>query len=694
MPGLIAMKKDRVRQMMKNKSQLMLAMLFITLGDVTSANAEPKADERILSATAPERTTESAMPQVEAVAIPADQEKAGPSNADLVAALNSYDRTLAQFPQNVPAREGRLLALSQLGLPSEALAEAKMYPQVDQAVLQHLHEDEAALTIRQTESGYYRPGEERADYDKAIALTEDNLRHYPNSARSRFDMVRALNNRKRYADAIVVYESLERDGIAIPGYVDEAAGSAYLAQKKPERSAQVYRAALAANPDAPRANIGLFYALVDQSDYAAARSHIDAYAAKTKTPQDNFEAATAALFERAYETDYDAAQQGFLNLQREAPASDQLHLALGKIYLWRGWPRLAKQEFEIVAQHDQDSLAAQSGLIETAVALGDYQSAGERLSPLLKTTPDDGDVKKMQRAGELRDYNELLVLASGSRSRENLGNGRGVIVETKLLGKPIGYQTRPFIHEYFERGISNDIKADYRRLGLGAEHTIAGVGTVQAELQQEFFRDKRTSVSVGSRLNPTDYTELRLAADSNSLAVPLVARYYGIRGWSAGIGGTWRANERLALSVDYSQMNMSDDNIRREISVQGAGVIIQGPVYKGTIGLEFSAGSNSLENTVYFNPKNAHAAQISYISDWTTYQRYSRSFSNRLILAVGRYTEHGFATGNIGSIGYEGKMDLNDTMSIGFGIGYVRRIYSGVTSSGPEAHLGFNWKFL
>ncbi|HEY4318758.1 MAG TPA: poly-beta-1,6 N-acetyl-D-glucosamine export porin PgaA [Herbaspirillum sp.] len=675
----------------------MLAMLLAALGESASApaGAQTPRDDRMLPSAPAERTTGVAAQQAEnaPAAAPPLPGSVGPGQEDLIVSLNGYDRTLARFPENMPAREGRLLTLSRLGLPGAALEEAKMYPQVDQGVLQHLHEDEAALAIRQVESAYYKPGEEYADYDKAIALTQDNLRRYPDSARSRFDLVRALNNRRRYAEAIAIYESTERDRLAIPAYVYEAAGSAYLAEKQPERSAQAYRTALEGNPTSPRANLGLFYALVDQSDYDGARRQIDAYAAQPMEPSAKFDAATAAIFERAFENRLDVAQTQLLALQEEAPASDQLHLALGKIYLWRGWPRMAREEFGIVEQRDPESVSAQAGLVEVEVALGDYQSAAERLLPMQQAMPDNGDVKNLARAAAVRDYNELEILTSGSRSRENLGNGRGTIVESKLTGKPIGYQTRPFIHEYFERGTSNDITFDYRRLGLGAEYTFVGKGAVQAEVQQEFFRHKKTSVAASGRFALNDYWELRGNADSNSLAVPLVARYNGISGWSSGIGASWRASESLALHADYSHLIMSDDNIRREASVRGAATIIQGPVYKGTLGLEFSIGSNSLDDASYFNPKNAHTAQVSFTSDWMTYQRYTRSFSNRLILSLGRYTEHGFATRSIGGVSYEARADLSDAMSVSLGIGYVRRVYSGDLSSGPEAHIGFNWKF-
>jgi biofilm PGA synthesis protein PgaA len=705
---------------MRNKSPLLLTMLCVALGDAAPAIAQAAGDDKMLPAETAEQvaaptpasasasaSASDSMPEAASAAETISAEQAaesaaraslpgavGPSETDLVESLNGYNRTLTRFPDNIPARQGRLLAMSQLGLPTEALAEAKQYPQIDEAVVQRLHEDEAALVIRQTETAYYQPGEEIPAYDKAILLTQENLQRYPDSIRSRWDMVRALNNRRRYADAVAVYEALTIDQAAVPGYVSEAAGSAYLAQKKPERAEQAYREALSENPNSARANLGLFYALVEQSKFEAAQQHIDIYAAKPMASPAKFEAATAAVFERAYENRLDTAQEGFLTMQAEAPASDQLHLALAKVYLWRGWPRLAKQEYELVERRDPENLAAQGGLVEVEVALGDYQSASERLLPMQKAMPDEGDVKELLRASRVRDYNELSIYASGSRSRENLGNGHGAIFETKLTGRPIGYQTRPFIHEYFERGFSNDVSFDYRRIGLGAEHTIAGLGVVEAEVQQEFYGHKKTSVSANGKFALSDYWEVRGTADSNSLAVPLVARYYGISGWSAGAGATWRANEKLALQVDYSYLNMSDGNKRNELTVQGAATLIQGPVYKGVLGLEFSIGSNSLENVAYFNPKNSHTEQVSFTSDWLIYQRYSRNFMNRLVLSIGRYTEHSFPSSNIGGVSYEARMDLSQTMSVSAAIGYVRRVYSGEKSSGPEAHIGFNWKFL
>ena len=75
------------------------------------------------------------------------------------------------------------------------------------------------------------------------------------------------------------------------------------------------------------------------------------------------------------------------------------------------------------------------------------------------------------------------------------------------------------------------------------------------------------------------------------------------------------------------------------------------------------------------------------------YQRYNRSFGQQLTVSVGRTAEAGFATGTIGGVYYTQRVSVSDTVALSYGIGAVRRLYSGIFSSGPEANLTVNWKF-
>ena len=611
-----------------------------------------------------------------------------------VEALRAYDRVLSIDPHNVTAQEGRLFVLSKMNLPSQALEQSRGMPEMSSVVIQQLHEDETALAIRWSEKVYYaKPGEQFPVLDRAIGMAEVNLRRYPNSTRSRFDYVRALNNRQRSADAIAAYQQLQREHFTIPVYVRQSAGSAYLAQQQPEQAAVAFRQALAGDPDDVNANLGLFYALIDMADFPAAQRHIDAYAARNNLPADKFDAAMAAIMERAFENRLDVAQARLQFMADEAPASEPLRLALGKIALWRGWPRQAFEQAQLVSLREADDLHANILLADAEAALGEYASSNRRIAQLRALVPQDPDVRTLSRAAALRDMNEIALTAAITRSKENLGNGHGVVLDLRAFGHPLAQQTRPFVHSYFERTRGEGEQADYRRLGAGADFTFARTGTLRAELQQELFRVHKTSLLLSGELNLDDYWSLTGAADTNSIEVPLKARSAGIAGNAVQLGANYRLNERLGFGVNAARLQMSDGNSRHTYGLQVHTNLIEGPYYKSSLDATWSLVRNSLADTNYFNPSRSQSTELSWVNEWMTYQRYTRTFSQQLSLGIGRTNETGFASGTTGSINYSQHLGISDTLALNYGAGWSRRLYSGAVSTGPEANLTLNWKF-
>ena len=611
-----------------------------------------------------------------------------------VETLRAYDQVLSNDPHNVTAQEGRLLVLSKMNLPTQALAQSRTMPGVRSAVVQQLHEDETALAIRWSEKVYYaKPGEQFPVLDRAIAMAEVNLQRYPNSTRSRFDYVRALNNRQRSTDAIAAYQQLQREHFTIPAYVHQSAGSAYLAQKQPEQAVVALRLALAGDPDDVAANLGLFYALVDLADFPAAQRHIDAYAARNNLPSDKFDAVMASIMERAFENRLDEAQARLQNLADEAPSSEPLRLALGKIALWRGWPRQALDQAQLVTLREADDLHANILLADAEAALGDYASSNRRLARLRALVPQDPDVRTLSRAATLRDMNEIAVTTVATRSKENLGDGHGAVLDVRAFGHPLALQTRPFVHSYFERTRGEGEQADYRRLGVGADFTFARTGTLRAELQQEFFRVHKTSLLLAGELGLDDYWSLTGGLDTNSIEVPLKARSAGIAGNAVQLGANYRISERLGFGVSAARLQMSDGNTRRTFGMRAHANLIEGAYYKSGLDATWSLVQNSLADTSYFNPLRSQSTELSWVNEWMTYQRYTRTFSQQLALNIGRTAESGFASGTTGSIGYSQHVGVSDTLALNYGVGWVRRLYSGAFSTGPEANLTLNWKF-
>ena len=612
-----------------------------------------------------------------------------------ISALKAFDQALAIEPTNRTAREGRLLTLSRLGLPGNALAEAKLFPGVDSGIVQRLHEDEAALAIRRSENVYHEyPAAAVPPADRAIALIEANLKRYPGSERSRCDYVRALTNRRRHRDAIAVYEALMAEKRDLPGYTHQSAAVAYLAEQQPERAKQAFKAALTADPHDFSASAGLFYALGDLTDFAAAKTHIDTLAASPLEPENKFEAEMLAAWARAYEDRLGLAQERFLELQTRAPASTALHNALGRIYLWRGWPRRAGEEFNLAARQQPNNIEAQSGLVDVAMALGDFDSAARRVAHVSTLVADGHDgLRRLKRAQELRNRPELSISVGTSRNKERTSTGRSLHLDTRIYSAPITPQNRVFAHQYFESTRFGTKAAYYQRIGLGWESVFARQAKLDLEFQHEFFKENLSSVVLGGEIQLNDFWRIKGRYDWNSIDVPLRARVSAIEGEAIYLGGSYRLNERAAIDIGAQRLYMSDSNDRRSLSASGEYQFIQGPFYKASAAFDMSTSTNTLLNTAYFNPPRDQTLQLTLKNEWLGYRHYARSFHQRLYLSAGGYSQQAIATQAIGSVRYEHEWNFSDALNTRYGLAYVRRAFDGSPSNGPEATLSMNRKF-
>lgn len=613
-----------------------------------------------------------------------------------ISALKAFNQALAIDPQNQTAREGKLLTLSRLGSPDIALTEAKEWARVDPQVIQRLHEDKAAQAIRRSENAYHdSPAQAVPALDAAIGLVETNLQRYAGSERSRFDYVRALANRNRHHDAIAVYENLMAEKRALPGYLHHSAGLAYLAEQQPQQARNAFQAALAFDPNDFSASVGLFYALCDLNKFRQAKAHIDALAARPLEPERKFQAGMLAIWVRAYEDRLGVAHDRFSALLARVPASTSLHNALGRIYLWRGWPRRARKEFNYVALRHPHDLEAQTGLLDVDMALADYRSAARRVGALNTLAPGNESVRRSNRAQALHHRPEFHIAIGTSQTKERASTGRSLHVETRVYSAPLNFQNRLFAHQYYESARFDAGYVYYKRLGLGWESIIARVGKLEIEAQQEFYKENQTSVLVGGEIQFNDYWRIKGRYDSNSIDVPLRARLNDIDGTSVYLGSKYRLSERMAIDVSTQRLSMSDGNDRRSLSASADYQFIQGPFYKANVVLDGYASTNTLPsvNVAYFNPASDQTVQLIIKNEWVSYRRYARSFYQRIYLAAGAYTQKGFDTQSIGSLRYEHEWNFSDSLNTRYGLAYVRRVYDGEVSRGPEATLSVNWKF-
>ena len=204
----------------------------------------------------------------------------------------------------------------------------------------------------------------------------------------------ALRQNEDYAEVIRQYESLRGD---VPPWITVAAADSYLYMQEPETALKLYRSVLAAGYDSPNTTMALYYTLIELGRYKEATKVLNDLDEKTPVQivergilQDNplkEEIAVNKGWLLFYQDRFAEAQKYLESLLKRAPEDTNIRTALAHAYLYRGWPRRAIAEFEVIRQVDPKDTAAQIGYTYAldANGQGEIQSAHAAARPHRKT---------------------------------------------------------------------------------------------------------------------------------------------------------------------------------------------------------------------------------------------------------------------------------------------------------------------
>jgi len=627
---------------------------------------------------------------------------------DFTAALSAYDRILALQPDHRGAKRGRILAALRLGMPHLASEMAERDPDVlSKSDRQAIEGDLAAMTIRWGRLYTVDSDERYRDTDRAIELLQQQLSEYPDktlpaAVRVQFDLMVAYRDRRRMQEAVAIHKALELRNIKIPDYALAAAGDAYLYLHQAQAATPLLEAAFARQSDDINIGMSLFYAYVDSENFDAALSHIDQLAARqpewirppgTSRREWNprrLQADVAAALGRAYADDLKVAQQRLRALAKEAPNNTDVRKELGQIYIWRGWPRLALDEFLSVLTLEPDHLGAQIGLVEATAMIGDLVAADAALEPLVKRVGDNMDVQKLEHRRQTRQLRELWVQALGGKSSGSAKGSDNLGYETYLYDVPWIPTLRPFVHGYYAEATYPDKSVYYDRLGVGLHYRASNI-----ELRGEVDNGSNTDLGLALQLAwfADDFWNFRAALDSRSDDVPLQARGEDIHGWSATLGVEHRFHEGRSLGFEFQYLGLSDSNKRRTLSLYGRQRLFTSPRYKLDGTLYLYQQRNSKSGAPYFNPSQNRSAEITLANEWLTYRHYENTFRQRLLISTGRNSQRSFGNDAIWSLAYEHHWDLGDRLGFNYGLSRSRSVYDGTAEFANRFFLRLYTRF-
>ncbi len=620
----------------------------------------------------------------------------------LFEALAAYDRLLAIQPANREARRQQIMLTARLGAVPLALDMARDRPGVlTENELDALTLDAASKYIRWSDLYHPLPAQRFEDTDRAIALLQKVLTrlgqrgegHSPLAQRARYDLVVALRTRERPQDAIQLHEELLTSGAAIPDYATQAAADAYLNTRQPERARDIYTELLQRRPDDFQLRMALFHTHFDLNQQERAYTIIDTLAAEQTDPDLQLRTARSAALARAWGEDLADAQNRYERLSRAAPNNPQLHTELGYVYLWRGWPRRALEQFRISQAIEPEVVSGRLGEIDALRAVNDLRSADDLITQMNKNYPDDAQVNPLRRSWDNHNQRELSIQGGITYSNGTQVGSRDLALETRLYSQPQRLHYRVYARDYFAQSTFPEGKGTYHRFGAGLEYRDRDV-EVSGEFSEGFRRDAGLGVALRGSWLADDHWRFHAHYDSYSNEAPLRGRFNeDLDGWSLGAGAEYRVHESRAYAAALQQLEFSDGNRRIITSASAFQRLIQQPRYKLDGRLGVYASNNSRDDASYYNPASDFSLDASLLNEWLLSRRYSRVFLHRLGLNLGVYSASGYSSKPVGGLNYEHEWRLDDSLGVIYGVALNRPVYDGVYETHSRFYLNLRWRF-
>ncbi|TCT10423.1 poly-beta-1,6 N-acetyl-D-glucosamine export porin PgaA [Paralcaligenes ureilyticus] len=637
-------------------------------------------------------------------------------------ALHEADRAITLAPKNTSAMRGYILALQRAGLPEPALRLAQSHPALlNAAELRRLQGDYAAelarladIPTRQEAERFAIADRALAQYDKLIpawqALGPDA---HDDLVRARIDRLRALSARMRMKDVVSEYEALRAQGVEIPDYALSDVATAYLYLRQPEAARDLYQRAV----DSPAnknnsANkqvtdeTGLFYSLMESGSYDDANRQMQAAQARQSTwlyfkgqpePEPNEQKLAAeqtAILGRYDANDTEGAQQRLARLVTLAPANIGLRTSLAAVDRGRDQPRQAERELKMAETLAPRNLGVESEQGFTALSLQEWRQAEQLSRDTLARNPQDPGIRRLAREWEVHNKAELRVSGYRDVASNSPVAGNGDFgFDTVLYSAPIDYNWRVFGGGGYASGNFDEGRANYRWLRTGVEWRGRDL-TVEAEASTNNYGH---GIKPGVRLTGTydlnDHWQIGGSAEILARATPLRALMNDISSNSVSVFARWRENEQREWKIALATSHFTDGNNRYELDISGRERLYTAPRVKLDLEMNVSTSGNSKQDTPYFNPRSDLTVLPTLNLTHVLYQHYDTELEQKLMLGAGTYTQKGFGTGAIGSIGYGLTYRSNKVFEIGASVTAISRPYDGVRERDIQFVLNMTYRF-
>jgi biofilm PGA synthesis protein PgaA len=600
-----------------------------------------------------------------------------------------YARIVRTNPHDLDAVRQYVLMLSGLGATSAArrIAEEKLPPG-----------DGLQDTLaRRTVADNIRWGE----YEKALRRLSDMEEKGVRNG----DYVVALSRTGRSEEALAAYRSLKSSGESLSVETRLAAAEAFLAQQHPKEALALYEEILAADPALWDARYGKLYALQTLRQWKEADAWLEHLYAQTPFEQsvdgrpgphpEMFQLRAAHAWYLAHQNRPRDAESAFRSLASDAPADLEVRNGLAHAYLWRGWPRLSLEEFDILRTLAPDYTPAMTGRAMALNSLAEKEQAREIVADLIEREPNNRYAQQTHRALQVEQMMEwrtaIAVHLEDSESSD-------LRLRTELSA-PLGLDTRIFAfllwrRSHYEDPPAPDTTSYFERAGIGIDHVVNAEWRLRPVVSINYDDGRDPGAALRVDYTPTDHWAFGVFGDSFADNIDGRAAATGIDAHAFGADAVWRQSEWRQAGVWYTRTEFSDDNDRDELVAGYEQNLFVKHDWRMRAFLTLYATWNSRgDETIYYNPERATSASLTHMTEQTVWQLYPRYFLHRLYLTGGVYRQDGYGSEPVGSVRYEQEHAFSDRHLLRVGAGFGRSVYDGESVGDLRFDMEFQWRF-
>ncbi len=625
-------------------------------------------------------------------------------------ASDVYQKILARNPSNEEARRRLTALLSDNKQAPRAAAIASDDPKAFKpAELRRFEGNASAQLIRQgrqplSELGRY------GDTDLALEKLEAQQAKWSGNQtvvdsyrRATYDRIVALRDRSRMKDVLLAYKDLraQPNPESIPTFVEQAVGDAYLYLRYPEQAEKYYNVVLKADPDDLQTRENLFYAQMEQEhqkEAMATLKELQARSAKA-TPADQRNAALLTAKAKGYVDDWKGAQDQIEPIVKNNPKDIAANVALGDVYLSRGWPRKAEPRFAAAQQNDQapvKSLSWQVGQAYNAMDLADYPTMNRDVERLRRVYPENLAVQRLTNGWDVYQRPELYVRFSPIHRDNTIGTGWNAFQNTAFLSSPTFYDNRTRVYASFTDTHDKVREADgyWRRSALGVQQNWRDWHFNAAVTENDYYDDNhRVGGIAEATFSPNDYWEYAVRGELMTADTPLRGLRNGVTGNSVVGSVKYTANELWNVKGRVGAVDFSDNNNREYYGADGKFRWMNYPYVKGDLLGGISGSLNSKQNVPYFSPKADFGFNIGPKFEQLLYRSYDVKYTHAISVLPGAYFQTNANAQFIASATYEQRFAPTQAFNTGWSATFARQSYDGRRENAVILMWDADWHF-